>query len=108
MKALCQSERSKTLCWLTEAASLDSRGVPRRFTTTNRVVMVGNQWQTLSADVAALEDRGHVLVFAPSVVEIHQQAAQWFWDQEIFDMVAAPLHLMEQQLAAYPTCTPGS
>ena len=96
LKALCQSERSKTLCWLTEAAALDSRGVPRRFTTTSRVVMVGNQWQTLSADVAALEDRGHVLVFAPSAVEIHHQAAQWFWDQEIFDMVADHLHLMEQ------------
>ncbi len=96
LKALCQSERRKTLCWLTEAAALERCGVPRRFTTTSRVVLVGNQWQTLNADVAALEDRGHVLRFEPSAAEIHQQAAQWFWDQEVFDMVADHLYLIER------------
>jgi hypothetical protein len=96
LKALCQSERRKTLCWLTEAAALDSRGVPRRFSTTSRVLLIGNRWQTLTADVAALEDRGHLVHFAPSAPEIHGQAARWFWDQEIFDLVADHLHLMER------------
>ena len=94
LKALCQTERTKTLCWLTESA--DSRGVPRRFTTTSRVVLVGNHWQTLSPDVAALEDRGHVLLFEPTALEVHCQATQWFWDQEIFDLIADHLHLIEQ------------
>ena len=29
-------------------------------------------------------------------MEVHQQAATWFWDQEVFDFVAAQLHLIEQ------------
>jgi hypothetical protein len=47
--------------------------------------------------VAALEDRGHVLVFEPTALEVHRQAAGWFWDQEIFDFVAVQLHLTRQQ-----------
>jgi hypothetical protein len=51
---------------------------------------------SLNADVAALEDRGHVLVFEPTALEVHRQAAGWFWDQEIFDCVASHLHLSGQ------------
>jgi hypothetical protein len=29
-------------------------------------------------------------------LEVHRQAARWFWDQEIFDFVADHLHLMAQ------------
>jgi hypothetical protein len=50
-----------------------------RFTTTSRVALVGNDWKTLDADVAALEDRGHVLLFEPTALEVHRQAASWFW-----------------------------
>jgi hypothetical protein len=43
-----------------------------------------------------LEDRGHVLVFEPTALEVHRQAALWFWDQQIFHFVAAQLHLIGQ------------
>jgi hypothetical protein len=60
------------------------------------VALIGNDWKTLNADVAALEDRGHILFFEPTALEVHRQAAGWFWDQEIFDCVAAHLHLIAQ------------
>jgi hypothetical protein len=66
------------------------------FTTTSRVALVGNDWKTLNADVAALEDRGHVVFFKPTALEVHRQAATWFWDQETFDFVATHLHLIAQ------------
>ena len=94
LKALCQTEPTKTLSWLTEASTLVSRDIPRQFTTRSRVVLIGNAWRTLNADVAALEDRGHVLLFEPTAFEVHRHAAQWFWDQEIFDLVADHLHLI--------------
>src|SRR6266849_3537944 len=50
----------------------------------------------LHADVAALEDRGHLLLFEPTPLEVHRQAARWFWDQEIFDFIADHLHLTAQ------------
>src|SRR5262249_9723910 len=46
--------------------------------------------------VAALEDRGHLLLFEPAPLEIHRQAARWFWNQEIFDFVVDHLYLMAQ------------
>jgi hypothetical protein len=96
LKALCQSEPVKTLGWHTATPILELRDVPQQFSTTSRVALVGNDWKTLNADVAALEDRGHVLVFEPTPLEVHRQAAGWFWDQAIFDFVAAQLHLIGQ------------
>jgi hypothetical protein len=96
LKALGQTERTKTLSWQTAAPTLERCGIPRQFTTTSRVALIGNDWKTLNADVAALEDRGHLLLFQPSPLEVHRQAARWFWDQEIFDFVADHLHLMAQ------------
>jgi hypothetical protein len=96
LKVLCQTEPTKTLSWHTATPILQRHGVPLRFTTTSRVALVGNDWKTLNADVAALEDRGHVLWFEPTALEVHRQAASWFWDQEVFDFVAAHLHLIAQ------------
>jgi hypothetical protein len=96
LKALCQSEPVKTLGWHTATPILALRDVPQQFTTISQVALIGNDWKTLNADVAALEDRGHVLVFEPTALEVHRQAASWFWDQQVFDFVAAQLHLMEQ------------
>jgi hypothetical protein len=96
LKALCQSEPIKTLSWHTATPILRRREVPSHFTTSSRVALIGNDWKTLNADVAALEDRGHVLVFEPSALEVHRRAACWFWDQEIFEFVATHLHLMAQ------------
>src|SRR5215831_14926406 len=51
LKALCQTEPTKTLGWHTTAPVLDRQGAPRQFTTTSRVALVGNDWKTLNADV---------------------------------------------------------
>ncbi len=96
LKALGQTERTKTLSWQSDAPTLDRRGIPRQFTTTSRVALVGNAWKTLNADVAALEDRGHLLLFEPAPLEVHLQAARWFWDAEVFDFIADHLHLFAQ------------
>src|SRR6516225_463803 len=71
LKALAQTERTKTVSWQSAAPTLSQRSIPRQFSTTSRVVLIGNDWKTLNDDVAALEDRGHLLVFDPSPREIH-------------------------------------
>jgi hypothetical protein len=102
LKALCQTEPVKTLGWHTLTPILELHDVPAQFTTTSRLALIGNDWKTLNADVAALEDRGHVLFFEPTALEVHRQAADWFWDQEIFDFVASHLHRIGQHsLRAY-------
>jgi hypothetical protein len=53
-------------------------------------------WKTLNKNVAALQDRGHVLLFQPSAAEVHAQAGKWFDDKEIYDWFAANLHRVRE------------
>jgi hypothetical protein len=96
LKTLCQTEPIKSVNWHTESGSLEKRNIPRQFTTTSRVAFIANQWHSSNADISALEDRGHFLVFEPTALEVHSQAATWFWDQQIFDFVGKSLHLTKQ------------
>jgi hypothetical protein len=96
LKCLCQTEPDKGLAWHTDARSLERQGIPREFTTTSRVLIIGNDWKTLNRNVAALQDRGHVLVFQPSAAEVHQKAGEWFKDAEIYDWLGANLHRVRE------------
>jgi hypothetical protein len=96
LKGLCQTEAVKSVSWQSDARPLQGRGVPRQFTTSSRVAVIANRWQSLNEDVAALEDRGHLVLFEPDAGEVHAQAATWFADQEVFDFVADHLHLLER------------
>ena len=77
-------------------ASLERQGIPREFTTKCRVVIISNDWKTLNKNVAALQDRGHVLLFQPSAAEVHRKAGTWFDDREIYDWFAANLHRVHE------------
>jgi hypothetical protein len=92
LKCLGQTEDEKSVAWHTDASGLEKHGIPREFTTTSRVIIISNDWKTLNRNVAALQDRGHVLVFSPSAAELHRQAGTWFRDPEIYSWFGANLH----------------
>jgi hypothetical protein len=94
LKGLCQSDAIKTVGWHSNAAWLSRAEIPRKFETTSSVAIIANSWRTLNAHVAAVGDRGRVILFEPTALEVHQRAAQWFWDQEIFDFLGERLHLL--------------
>jgi hypothetical protein len=96
LKCLCQTEAEKQVAWHTDARSLEKHGIPRAFTTTSRVIILGNDWRTLNRNVAALQDRGHVLVFQPSAAEVHHQAGEWFDAAEIYAWFGKNLHRMQE------------
>ena len=91
LKCLTQSELVKRVSWYTDAATLQREQIPQEFSTTSQVAILTNQWKTLNRDVAALQDRGHVVIFQPSALEVHLRTAAWFWDQEIFNFVGERL-----------------
>jgi hypothetical protein len=91
LKCLTQSESSKRVSWHTDAPTLQRQAIPQEFQTSSRVAIIANEWKMLNRNVAALQDRGHVLCFEPSPLEVHRQTATWFWDQDIFDFVGARL-----------------
>ena len=84
------------MAWHTDARSLGRQGIPREFTTKSRVTIISNDWKTLNKNVAALQDRGHVLLFRPTAVEVHAQAGKWFEDEEIYEWFAANLHRIRE------------
>jgi hypothetical protein len=96
LKCLCQTEEEKTVAWHSDARSLERQGIPREFTTKSRVAIISNDWQTLNKNVAALQDRGHVLLFQPTAAEVHARAGTWFDDAEIYGWFATNLHRVRE------------
>jgi hypothetical protein len=89
LKSMCQTDPVKRLSWDTQAHALKEHEVPSAFTTRSRLVVIANDWKSVSANVRALEDRAQVIVFAPHNDEIHRYAATWFDDKEVLDFVGA-------------------
>jgi hypothetical protein len=94
LKTLCQTDPVKRVSWQTASAALDKQGIPRQFETTSRVVIIANEWKTLDKNVAAVQDRGHVIRFAPSAAEVHHAVRTWFDDDEIYDWFCKHLGLL--------------
>jgi len=96
LKSLTQTDQEKTISWNSRTRQLDELDVPHQFSTTSKTAIIANDWQRLNLDVEALEDRGHVVHFRPSALEVHRQAAEWFGDQEIFDFLGGRLSWFPQ------------
>ncbi|QDV62027.1 hypothetical protein [Crateriforma conspicua] len=95
LKCLCQTEPTKSVGWHSATRMLERAGIPREFKTSSRVIIICNDWKTLNRNVAALQDRGHVLEFSPTPQEVHALAATWFTDTEVLDWFAANLDRFE-------------
>ena len=96
LKCLCQTEEEKAVAWHSDARSLERQRIPREFTTKSRVVIISNDWRTLNRNVAALQDRGHVVLFQLSAAEVHARAEKWSDDKEIYDWFVTNLHRVRE------------
>jgi len=92
LKNLCQTEPEKRVCWHTAAKGLEKEKIPRDFTTKSRVVIISNDWKSTNRNTAAVEDRGQVLLFQPTSLEVHRKAGEWFKDEEIYRWIGERLH----------------
>ena len=96
LKNLCQTEPVKRVAWQTAAKGLEKEKIPREFSTTSRTVIVSNDWRSTNRNTAAVEDRGQVLVFRPTSLEVHRKVNEWFEDDEIYGWIGARLHLIRE------------
>lgn len=94
LKCLCQTDEVKRLGWFSAAAGLGKNDLPREFETRSRVALIANDWKTLNANVAAVNDRGHLIRFEPTAEEVHREVASFFTDQVVFDWFGEHLHLI--------------
>ncbi len=56
------------------------------------LIIISNDWKTLNKNVAALQDRGHVLMFEPDAAKVHRKAGMWFDAAAIYEWFAKNLH----------------
>ena len=60
------------------------------------MALIGNRFAFgHDEEYEAIVDRGHLIYFDPTPVEVHVNVGQWFWDQEIYDFIGERLHLMD-------------
>lgn len=100
LKCVCDTTPVKVVEW-GSTHPLFRKGnppLPTRFDSISRVLIIGNEWQTLRNNVVALQDRGVLVIFKPSALEVHREIARggWFDDAEVFDFMGRNLFLVTQ------------
>lgn len=96
LKELCQTDEEKLVMWNTKTMVLDEN-VPRKFTTKSKVCLITNSWKNLNANVGAVEDRGIVLSFYPSALEIHNYAIELgLGDSEVYKFMESHLERIKK------------
>ena len=96
LKMVCQSNEIKSVSWHSQLSKLRREGLPSRFHTSSRVVIISNDWRTLNKNIASLEDRASVYDFEPTTEEVHAEAAKWFKDKVVYDWFGANLYRIKR------------
>ncbi len=60
----------------------------------SRVIAGYSELHTVSENVRAVENRGHLQFFEPIPAEVHRKVGEWFWDQDIYDFMGENIHLL--------------
>lgn len=96
IKALCNTDAVKTLRWHSRHPDIgwDPGKIRPEFQIRSRVCLIANEWKTLNANIAAIEDRGIMIDFKPSAGEVHMRAKAWFDAPEVYDYIERHLGLI--------------
>lgn len=100
LKCVCDTTPVKVVEWGSTHPVFRSGEppLPTSFESISRVLVIANEWQTLRNNVVALQDRGVLVIFKPSALEVHREIARrgWFDDPEVFDFLGRNLFLVTQ------------
>lgn len=83
MKALTQTNKSRSVSWESTTRVLDEREVPRRFRTSSPICMIANKWDGTDPDMAAVQDRSTPVAFYPSAEMIHERVGELGWCEKV-------------------------
>lgn len=97
LRSLCEHRAKKTIQWTSTTKDLAKARVPQKFTTTSRVAIIANRFAFGNEEEqAAVLDRGHLVYFDPTALEVHKRVGDWFWDQQVYDHIGERLHLFNE------------
>lgn len=100
IRSLTEHRPKKLVQWKSTAKDLQKANVPQSFYTTSKVAIVANRFAFGSEEEReAVLDRGHLVLFDPLPLEVHQRVGDWFWSQEIYDYLGERLHMLDNPSA---------
>ena len=97
IRSLTEHRTRKLVQWKSTTKDLAKQAVPQSFYTISKVAIVANRFAFGGEEEReAVLDRGHLIYFDPTPVEIHNRIADWFWDQEIYDYLGERLIMLDR------------
>lgn len=94
MKALTQTETTRSVSWESTTKALDERSVPLHFETSSPICLIANMWDGSNPDMAAIQDRSLPVAFYPSAETVHDRVLELRWcNKEITKFIGS--HLAE-------------
>ena len=97
LKALTQTEETRSVSWESTAKVLGERKVPTRFETSSPICLIANQWNGTDADMAAIQDRAMRVAFYPSAETIHIRVKELGWcDKDVWKFIGDNLSEIPQ------------
>jgi hypothetical protein len=96
LKLATQTTPVKTIQWNSNTPEIRSGDLPAEFQTTSRMLILANSWPQENPDIEAIESRGHLLYFAPSLAEIHRHAGTFVRDTEVYEFIGDHLGLLDR------------
>lgn len=92
MKALTQTEQTRSISWESTTSTLDKQKVPRQFSTSSSICLIGNKWDGSDPDMAAIQDRALPVAFYPSAEAIHDRVRELGWcDKAVWKFIGKHL-----------------
>lgn len=70
LKMFCDTSETKEINWATTSTRLDEEGIPEKYETKSRVIIICNNFNELTEKISALKDRGWHLEFRPTNEEL--------------------------------------
>ena len=95
MKSFMNDRPVKTISWMKQNSVLDKDGIPKTYKTSSRLCLLLNVLpKSLGENDRAVLARGKVVVFQPSIYEVHLAVKKWFKDDEIYDFIGQHLAII--------------
>jgi hypothetical protein len=97
LKSVADTSPVKRVEWGSNHAAF-ANGLPKSFESVSRICMICNDWEKVSRNISAVYDRGLVILFQPSALEVHRELARggWFTDEEVFQFIGTNLFLVTE------------
>lgn len=98
LKCVAETKPLKRVEWGSARSSCKESGpsAPPSFDSISRVCILANEWTPLNRNITALHDRGVLILFRPTALEIHKEVGRggWFTDEEVFRFIGEHLDMM--------------